>query len=39
MQGYSGFKNPYVRLSFFGFNIMFDHKRVHGPNIGSLAQQ
>ena len=39
MQGFSSFKNPYVRLSFFGFNIMFDHKRVHVPNIGSLAQQ
>ena len=25
------------RLSFFGFNIMVDHKRVHIPSIGSLA--
>ena len=32
LKGYSGFKNPYARL-FFGFNIMFDHKRVHVPNI------
>ena len=37
LKGYSGFKNPYARLSFFEFNIMFDHKRVHVPNIGSLA--
>ena len=36
-KGYSGFKNPFSRLSFFGFNIIFDHMRVHIPNIGSLA--
>ena len=37
LKGYSGFKNPFSRLSLFGFNIMFDHLRVHIPNIGSLA--
>ena len=26
-----------VRMSLFGFNIRFDHKRVRVPNIGSLA--
>ena len=37
LKGYSGFKNPFSRLSFFGFKIIFDHMRVHIPNIGSLA--
>ena len=37
LKGYSGFKNLSSKLSFFGFNIMFDHKRVQFPNIGSLA--
>ena len=37
LKGYSGFKNPYTRLPFVGLNIMFDHKRVHVSNIGSLA--
>ena len=37
LKGYSGFKNPFSRLSVFGFNIMFDHMRVYIPNIGSLA--
>ena len=32
LRGYSGFKNPYSRLSFSGFNIMFDHQRVHVQN-------
>ena len=37
LKGYSGFKDPFSRSSFFGFNIIFDHMRVHIPNIGSLA--
>ena len=37
LKGYSGFRNPFSWLSLFGFNIMFDHMRVHIPNIGSLA--
>ena len=37
LKGYSDFKNPFSRLSLFGFNIMFGHMRIHIPNIGSLA--
>ena len=37
LKGYSGFKNPFSRLSFDGFKIIFDHMRVHILNIGSLA--
>ena len=38
LKGYSGFKNPFSRLSSFGFKIIFDHMNVSIPNIGSLAQ-
>ena len=37
LKGYSGFKNPFSRLSFLGFKIIFDHTRVHIPDTGSLA--
>ena len=37
LKGYSGFKNPFSRLSFFGFKTIFDHMRVHIPNIGYLS--
>ena len=37
LKGYSGLKNLYPWLSFFGFNTMFDLKRDHIQNSGSLA--
>ena len=37
LKGYSGFKNPFSRLSLFGFTVMFDHVRVHIQNIDTVA--
>ena len=36
LKGYSCCKNSFATF-FFGFDIIFDHMRVHIPNIGSLA--
>ena len=37
LKGTFWFQKSASKAVFFGFNIMFDHKTVHVPNIGSLA--
>ena len=38
LKGYSGFKNLFSRLYFFGFNMIFDHMRVHVLALWLIAK-